>query len=187
MKIYTRTGDSGETSLLSGGRVSKDHPRIETYGTLDELNSLIGLLLTEALPDGVAARLERVQRSLFAMGAALADADGRLVHDPSAWQAAPIEQWIDAMDGELEPLRNFILPGGCRAAALAHVARTVCRRAERLAIAAGRAHGGLPQGLLEYLNRLSDCLFVLARWLNAAAGVADRVWADAGGSRAGEE
>lgn len=187
MKIYTRTGDSGETSLLSGGRVFKDHPRIETYGTLDELNSLIGLLLTEALPDGTAERLERVQRSLFAMGAALADAEGRLAHDPEAWQVAAIERWIDAMDGELEPLRNFIVPGGCRAAALAHVARTVCRRAERLATSAGRAQSPLPPGVLEYLNRLSDCLFVLARWLNAAAGVADRVWAGSGGSGSVEE
>ena len=176
MKIYTRTGDGGQTSLFSGGRVEKAHPRIEAYGTLDELNSLIGLLLTEPLPPSAASRLEGVQSSLFAMGAALADAEGRLTHAPEDWAAEPIEQWIDDMDAELEPLRNFILPGGCRAAALTHVARTVCRRAERLAITAGRHGGGLPGGVLEYLNRLSDCLFVLARWLNAAAGAPDLIW-----------
>ena len=176
VKIYTRTGDGGETSLLSGGRVAKDHPRIEVYGTLDELNSLLGLLLTEQLPEAVAGELERVQGALFAMGAALADAEGRFAHDPCEWDAEPIERWIDGMEGELEKLKSFILPGGCRAAAIAHMARTVCRRAERSATAAGREPGGIPDGILVYLNRLSDGLFVLARWLNARADVAERRW-----------
>lgn len=176
MKIYTRTGDGGETSLLTGGRVAKDHPRIEVYGTLDELNSLLGLLLTEPIPEAAAPQIERVQSILFSMGAALADAEGRFARDSAEWTAEPIERWIDDMDGELEPLKSFILPGGCRAAAIAHVARTVCRRAERSATAAGREPGGLPDGILVYLNRLSDGLFVLARWLNAHSGVAERRW-----------
>lgn len=176
MKIYTKTGDSGETSLLSGGRVAKDHPRIATYGTLDELNSVIGLLLAEPVPTRCVSPLEGVQRSLFSLGAAIADAHGKLPHDSSDWAVEPIESWIDEMDGELEPLRNFILPGGCRAAAIAHIARTVCRRAERCAIRAGREDGALPYGMLEYMNRLSDSFFVLARWLNGQIGVADRLW-----------
>jgi cob(I)alamin adenosyltransferase len=176
VKIYTRTGDGGETSLLSGGRVGKDHPRIEVYGNLDELNSLLGLLLTEPVPGAATGHLEQVQRALFSMGAALADAEGRFARDPSEWAAHPLERWIDGMDAELEPLRSFLLPGGCRAAGIAHVARTVCRRAERCATAVAREPGGIPDGILVYLNRLSDALFVLARWLNARAGVAERRW-----------
>jgi cob(I)alamin adenosyltransferase len=187
VKIYTRTGDGGETSLLSGGRVAKDHPRIEVYGTLDELNSLLGLLLTEPVPEAAAAELERVQSALFSMGAALADAEGRFARDPSEWAAGPIERWIDGMEGELEKLKSFILPGGCRAAAIAHVARTVCRRAERCATAAGREPGGIPEGVLVYLNRLSDGLFVLSRWLNARAGVAERRWPAASGPKSGRK
>jgi cob(I)alamin adenosyltransferase len=176
VKIYTRTGDGGETSLLTGGRVVKDHPRIEVYGTLDELNSLLGLLLTEPIPEGASGQLEKVQGTLFSMGAALADVEGRYARDPAEWAAEPIERWIDDMDGELEPLKSFVLPGGSRAAAIAHVARAVCRRAERCATAAGRDPDGISDGILVYLNRLSDGLFVLARWLNAHSGVAERRW-----------
>ncbi len=176
VKIYTKTGDTGETSLLSGGRVDKDHPRIEAYGTLDELNSTIGLLLTEQIPDEAVPRLEGIQRSLFSLGAAMADGENRVEHDQSQWATGPIEEWIDGMEGDLEPLKNFILPGGCRAAAIAHVARTVCRRAERLAVAAIREADGLSDGVVEYLNRLSDGLFVLARWLNVRSGITDSVW-----------
>jgi cob(I)alamin adenosyltransferase len=182
MKIYTRTGDGGETSLLSGGRVAKDHPRIAACGALDELNSMIGLLLTEPIPAAAADWLTAVQSSLFSLGAALADAERRFPRDPAEWAVEPIEQWIDRMDGELEPLASFILPGGCRAAAVAHVARTICRRAERGAIIAGRRSGELPAGALEYLNRLSDGLFVLARWLNAQIGVVESVWPSRGGA-----
>lgn len=174
VKIYTRTGDQGETSLLSGGRVAKDHPRIEAYGTLDELNSTLGLLLSEPLPQEAKRELIGVQATLFAIGSILADPDGRLSRDEAVWDTGPIEQWIDAMDADLAPLDAFILPGGCRAAALAHVARVVCRRAERRVRSI--ADPNLPAGVLAYLNRLSDGLFVLARWLNAQLGVEETRW-----------
>jgi cob(I)alamin adenosyltransferase len=176
VKIYTKTGDRGETSLLSGGRVAKDHRRISAYGTLDELNSVIGVLLAEGVPEGAAVQLGQVQRVLFSLGAALADVEGRYAGDRTDWNPEVIEGWIDTMDSQLPPLTNFILPGGCRAAALAHVARTVCRRAEREVVAAERDTGGSQPGVLEYLNRLSDGLFVLARWLNSQAGVAECPW-----------
>ena len=131
MKVYTRTGDDGETSLLSGGRVKKNNHRVEAYGTVDELSSLVGLLRCESVPDDVAQHLVDVQRSLFAVGAFLADPEGRMEHDPESWEVGRLENWIDAMCSELPELRAFILPGGCRGAALAHVVRAVCRRAER--------------------------------------------------------
>jgi cob(I)alamin adenosyltransferase len=177
MKVYTRTGDGGETSLLSGGRVAKNHHRLEAYGTLDELNSVLGVLRAEPLSEDVAGRLESVQESLFEIGSALADPEHRVAHDHRAWEAAPLEEWIDAMDADLEPLSNFILPGGSRAAGLAHVARTVCRRAERRVIAIETVGEAVPDGVGRYLNRLSDTLFVVARYLNATAGIADPVWA----------
>ena len=172
MKVYTRTGDDGETSLYSGGRVGKVNPRIEAYGTVDELNSLLGLVLTEPLADDAAQRLRAVQSSLFAVGASLADPARKLTHDASAWPTEPLERWIDVMDAELEDLRAFILPGGSRGSALAHVARTVCRRAERRVLAID----GVAPGIVPFLNRLSDALFVLARLLNARAGVDDPEW-----------
>ena len=176
MKVYTRKGDAGETSLLSGGRVRKEDVRVEAYGTVDELMSLLGLLRCEALPDDVEERLVAVQESLFAVGAALADPEGRIEHEPSAWQAETLEGWIDTMDGEIEPLTAFILPGGSRAAAIAHVARTVCRRAERrVGVLVGEG-GGVPEGLQAYLNRLSDALFTLSRFLNARSGISDTEW-----------
>jgi cob(I)alamin adenosyltransferase len=180
-KIYTRAGDRGETSLLSGGRVAKDDPRVEAYGTLDELNSTLGLLLCEPLLEETARELAGVQATLFAVGSILADPDGRLARDEQVWRAEPVERWIDAMDADLEPLDAFILPGGSRGAALAHVARTVCRRAERRIQAV--ADPNLPAGVLAYINRLSDALFVLARWLNAQLGVEDTRWT--GGSDSG--
>jgi cob(I)alamin adenosyltransferase len=176
MKVYTRTGDAGETSLFSGGRVPKDHHRIEAYGTVDELVSLLGLLRCEPLPDVVEEKLVAAQNSLFAVGAALADPDGRLEHDAHAWNVEAIEGWIDAMDEELDPLTAFIIPGGSRAAALAHVARTVCRRAERRVNVLIRDTGSVPGGLLPYLNRLSDALFVLARLINARGGIPETEW-----------
>lgn len=173
MKVYTKTGDEGETSLFSGGRVGKDHPRIEAYGTIDELNSALGLLATEVLPDEVAGRLRTVQSALFAIGSTLADPETRLPPDESAWTVGPLEEWIDSMDESLDELRSFILPGGCRGAALAHVARTVCRRAERRVLSIVE---GTQPGIVPYLNRLSDALFVLARFLNARVGIADPEW-----------
>ena len=176
MKVYTRKGDAGETSLLSGDRVRKDDDRVEAYGTVDELVSLLGLLRCEPLPDDVDGRLVAIQESLFSVGAALADPDGRMEHDPRTWDAKLLEGWIDAMDGEIEPLTAFILPGGSRAAAVSHVARTVCRRAERRVSALVGNAGGIPEGLQAYLNRLSDALFTLARFLNALSGIPETEW-----------
>lgn len=173
MKIYTKTGDSGETSLFSGGRVAKDNCRIEAYGTVDELNSVLGLLLAEEVPDeATTERLRRIQNDLFVIGSSLADVKGRLDSDDSQLATEPLEQWIDAMDRDLDELRAFILPGGSREAALAHVARAVCRRAERRIVAVEPPRGAI----VAYLNRLSDALFVLARWFNLQRGIPDIEW-----------
>jgi len=182
MKVYTRTGDDGETSLLSGGRVRKDDLRVEAYGTVDELSSFLGLLRAEPVPPDVARGLVDVQRSLFAIGAFLADLEGRAEHDPASWGAESLESWIGAMDSELPELRAFVLPGGDRGAALAHVARAVCRRAERRVTALFKAGEAPDDGVLRYLNRLSDLLFMLARLLNRRSGVADVPWHSASGS-----
>ena len=178
MKIYTRTGDGGETSLFSGGRVTKDDVRIEAYGTVDELNALLGVVRSEKLERDVDGELGTVQETLFAIGAALADPEGRLSPQASvgAIRVEPVERWIDGMEEELETLRSFILPGGCRTAALIHQARTVCRRAERRVQAIRRQHGEVSEGVVPYLNRLSDALFVLARLLNARLGIAEEPW-----------
>jgi len=173
-KIYTRTGDAGETSLLSGGRVSKDSARIGAYGTVDELNSLLGVIRCEPLPERADGVLESIQESLFTVGAVLADRERKYPQNDAAWACGPLEDWIDEMESELPPLTNFILPGGSRAAALAHLARAVCRRAERRVQAL--AGENLPGGVLPYINRLSDALFVLARWLNLQVGVEDVTW-----------
>jgi cob(I)alamin adenosyltransferase len=176
MKLYTKKGDGGETSLLSGRRVRKEDVRIEAYGTVDELSSLLGLLRSEELSEGIETRLTTVQRSLFAVGAALADPEGRMEHDPAAWSAEAIERWIDEMDDELAPLKSFILPGGSRAASISHVARSVCRRAERRVGALTADAGGVPEGVVAYLNRLSDALFTLARFINSRSGVSETEW-----------
>ena len=176
MKVYTRTGDGGETSLFLGGRVRKDDLRVEAYGTVDELSSLVGLLRYESVPDDVAQHLVDVQRSLFAVGSALADSEGRTGHESQSWQVERLESWIDAMDSELPELRAFILPGGSRGAAVAHVARAVCRRAERRVTTLSATEAGAPEGVLRYLNRLSDALFTLARFLNARSGISEAEW-----------
>jgi len=175
MKIYTRTGDAGWTSLASGGRVPKDHVRVEAYGTIDELNSVLGLLATEPLPEEVVVQLTAVQDALFALGAFLADPENRFDGGQAHWDPAGLERWIEKMDHDLEPLSAFILPGGSRAAALAHLARSVCRRAERRVFAIFRDQDE-PATAVAYLNRLSDTLFVLARWLNHRLGVEERTW-----------
>lgn len=149
---------------------------MEAYGTVDELVSGLGLLLCEDLPAGVAPRLLEIQSSLFEVGSALADPDGRIRHSAEAWGTEPIESWIDEMEAELEPLRAFILPGGCRASALAHVVRTVCRRAERRVSSIDADRGGVPDGLASYLNRLSDAFFVLARFINLSGGFEETEW-----------
>lgn len=178
MKIYTRTGDEGETSLFSGGRVRKDHLRVEAYGTVDELNSLLGLARAETLPDLAQQRLERIQNELFIIGADLATP----MESSPAWLKRlpmdviePLEIEIDEMTLELPALKNFILPGGTRAAATIHVARTVCRRAERLTIRL-KSEESLNPAIIVYLNRLSDWLFTLARWINLRAGEPETRW-----------
>jgi cob(I)alamin adenosyltransferase len=180
-KIYTRTGDQGSTGLFGGGRVSKHHPRVAAYGDVDELNSTIGLARATAPEDFADDLLESIQRDLFTLGGHLATPDPDKVRAAlekarlSAGRIAEFELAIDAADGELPPLTAFILPGGSAKAAALHVARTVCRRAERHVVAlAGEAP--VPNEFLVYLNRLSDLLFVLARLANHRAGRADAIW-----------
>ncbi|MGH9458893.1 MAG: cob(I)yrinic acid a,c-diamide adenosyltransferase [Thermoanaerobaculia bacterium] len=174
MKIYTRGGDRGETSLLGPDRVPKDDPRIEAYGTLDELNSLVGVVRAVCAESVRDAELEAVQSDLFRIGAFLAATAGKFeTVDPS--RTVDLERAIDAMEADLEPLRSFILPGGAGAAALLHLARTVCRRAERRVVSLGRDDEGTIVSIA-YLNRLSDYLFVSARWANRQAGIADVPW-----------
>jgi len=179
VKIYTRTGDTGETALFDGRRVPKADQRVDAYGEIDELNASIGLLLSEGLEDDVRAMLGTIQRDLFAVGGRLADPAKRIAERVEkvaigAGEVARIESWIDTLESELTPLRRFILPGGCRAASLAHLARTVCRRAERRMVLLGP--GAFEAELLAYVNRLSDYLFVLARVLNRRAGIAESEW-----------
>ncbi len=175
MKVYTRTGDRGSTGLADGARVSKAAPRVAAYGDVDEANAVLGLLLSEPLPEQAAEAVRRAQSLLFDVGASLADPAGRFELPPGVSDAGWLERWIDVMAGELPALRSFILPGGTRSAALAHQARTVCRRAERDVVAL-QDGGDDVAAVLPFLNRLSDALFVLARWLNRRAGVPDVPW-----------
>jgi len=170
--IATRTGDQGTTALGDGVRVPKDDARIQALGEVDELNSVIGLLRAEALPQDADAVLARVQHDLFELGAELC------IPGHSALQAgrvAFLDETLARLNADLPPLKEFILPGGARAAALAHLARTVCRRAERAVVALDRDSplGAAPK---QYLNRLSDVCFVLARVLNRAQGSPDVLW-----------
>lgn len=177
MKIYTRMGDSGQTSLLGGKRVRKDDPGIEAYGTVDELNAVLGLVRAEQLPREIDALLARVQNELFELGAELATPEGS-AHSRQRItdrHAADMEEAIDQWEVVLKPLRQFILPGGTPAAAGLHLARTVCRRAERRVVAL-RDSSPVSDAVLVYLNRLSDLLFVLARAANHQAGRADVPW-----------
>jgi cob(I)alamin adenosyltransferase len=179
MKIYTRTGDGGETSLLGGVRVAKDDVRVTAYGEVDETNAALGVARSQ-LGDPVASLLAGVQKDLFAIGARLADAGGdvaarREKAAVSDEQVSRLENAIDSAEAQLVPLRAFVLPGGAPAAALLHQARTVCRRAERSVVTLSRAAEIDPR-IVVYLNRLSDLLFVLARQENQRAGVADEPW-----------
>lgn len=185
MKIYTRTGDRGETGLFGGQRVRKDNVRVEAYGDVDELNTLLGLaaLHLEHAGDGeVAGYLRNVQTDLFTIGANLAtpapeDGGRPNPHIPPLPEdrVQQMERWIDAADGELEPLKTFILPGGTEPAALLQLARTVCRRAERRVVTlAHEAHIG--EEVIAYLNRLSDLLFTWARLANHRAGTPEVPW-----------
>jgi cob(I)alamin adenosyltransferase len=180
MKIYTRTGDSGQTGLFGGGRVSKTHPRVEAYGDVDELNAALGLARSIEMMPRVDEILVPLQRDLFAIGALLATPDRdkmkRQLEKASIDErrVRELEQAIDDGDAELEPLRSFIVPGGTPKAAALHVARTVCRRAERRVIALDQDE--MPAIVVVYLNRLSDLLFTLARVANRRAGAGEVTW-----------
>jgi cob(I)alamin adenosyltransferase len=175
-KIYTRGGDAGETSLGDGSRVSKLDARIAAYGTVDELNAAIGAIVSGDCPEPVRAVLSKVQNELFDLGADLSvplEHEGRL--RVTQEQIDALETTCNRFNAELPELRSFVLPGGTEAAARLHVARTVCRRAERDALAASREHELNPLALV-YLNRLSDLLFILARVANASTGRAEPLW-----------
>ena len=171
-KITTRTGDAGETGLGDGTRVSKDDPRITALGELDELNSAIGMVLAEDVPEKLRQVFSDVQHDLFDLGGELSIPGHRLV---TAQQVQRLEKQLEAWNADLAPLKEFILPGGSRAAAAAHLARTVCRRAERSVVALGRKQA-VGEPARQYLNRLSDLLFVAGRVLNRAAGRDDVQW-----------
>lgn len=183
MKIYTKTGDRGETGLFGGARVSKASARVDAYGTLDELNAHLGACRAHGLPAEVDEVLAAVQVDLFALGAELATTPGKEASLSIArlgdGDIARLEGAIDASEGALEPLRAFILPGGTAGASALHVARTVCRRAERGLVALGDAEPVRGEAVV-YLNRLSDLLFSLARLTNLRAGVDDVPWAPRG-------
>ena len=178
MKIYTRTGDHGKTSLLGGTRVSKAHTRIEAYGTVDEVNSYIGLLRDQEVNSSRSAFLLQIQDRLFVVGSNLAAEPGKASFAIPELQAADvqaIEEKIDLMNQALPAMKNFILPGGHQAVSFCHLARVVCRRAERLCVALAEQEK-TPEIIIIYLNRLSDYLFVLARKMSAELGVAETPW-----------
>ena len=179
-RIYTRAGDAGETSLGDGSRIPKNDPRIDAYGTVDELNSLVGLVLAADCPAEFRPWLEQVQNDLFDLGADLSvpledDRRERLRVTPA--QVERLEELCDVVNERLAPLKSFVVPGGTEVAARLHVARSVCRRAERIAVALAGEHGVNPAALA-YLNRLSDLLFILARAANA--GSAEPLWRPGG-------
>ncbi len=178
MKIYTRTGDAGETGLGDGRRVSKAEPRVDAVGVVDELNACIGLVLSAGIDTDLADMVVQIQQQLFSLGASLANPTSRAAGHPKASvgkaDVERLEGWIDLLEVQLEPLRRFILPGGSSAAAAVHLARAVCRRAERRMAALGTDAVGTV--VFAYVNRLSDLLFVLARTVNARAGVREQEW-----------
>lgn len=181
MKIYTRTGDDGQTALFGGGRVPKDDARVAAYGTVDELNAVLGWSITVVSVAASRRRLEVVQHDLFALGSVLATPPAAEGRKRPATPAVPVarvaemESWIDEADGVLPALTAFVLPGGSEGAAALHVARTVCRRAERAVVALSR-HEVVDDDVTVYLNRLSDLLFTLARLENLEAGRGDVEW-----------
>ncbi len=171
-KITTRTGDAGQTGLGDGARVGKDSQRVQALGDIDELNSSLGLLLAEKLPKPVRAALLQVQHDLFDLGGEVCIPGHTMIAEPHVTR---LEELTQAHNAKLKPLKEFILPGGTRAAALTHLARTVCRRAERSLVALGRAEQ-VGERARQYLNRLSDLLFVLGRALNRAGRRGDVLW-----------
>lgn len=176
MKIYTKTGDRGETGLFDGTRVAKSDPRVDAYGEVDELNAWLGVVRAAGVEKDVDEMLTRIQRDLFAIGARLADPSAKIagrvtkaaIEDEAVVR---LEGWIDALETELPPLRRFILAGGTPAGAALHLARTVCRRAERRIVALGAE-----PAILAYVNRVSDVLFVMARAVNHRAGQTELEW-----------
>jgi cob(I)alamin adenosyltransferase len=184
VKVYTRRGDAGETDLFGGGRVPKDHLRVEAYGAVDELNAALGAAAVASASADVRALVEALQGRLFDLGAHLAAPDPERraksqLPGPRAEDVDELERRIDAFEAELEPLRRFVLPGGTAGAAAFHLARTICRRAERRAVGLGRAEP-LDPLVVRFLNRLSDLLFVLARVENRRAGHPDVEWTPSG-------
>lgn len=171
-KIYTRTGDAGTTGLGDGSRVPKDAPRIHALGDVDELNSTIGVLLCEDLPASVHDALTGIQHDLFDLGGELCIPGARSITDA---QVKRLEDLLDGYNAELPPLAEFILPGGARSAAMAHLARAVCRRAERGVVSLAAVEQ-VSEAVCQYLNRLSDLLFVISRVLNRHAGGSDVLW-----------
>jgi cob(I)alamin adenosyltransferase len=178
MKIYTKTGDRGDTSLFGGQRVPKDALRIEAYGTVDELNTVLGIIRSDNADPEIDAILGEIQEQLFELGADLAtprSTEKKVVKRIDQRDVDELEKVIDALDPQLKPLRSFVLPGGSPVSARVHFARTVCRRAERIIVRLSRNEdiGGM---ITVYLNRLSDLLFVLARYVNRKAGLAETKW-----------
>lgn len=171
-KIYTRTGDDGTTGLGDGTRVAKDSARVTAYGTVDEANSAIGVLLAAALPDEIRDQLVSIQHQLFDLGGELCIPGHAAIDDADVER---LEQWLDAHNADLPPLKDFILPGGGEAGARCHLARTIVRRAERETVTLARHDAVRPQAI-RYLNRLSDLLFVLARVLARAEGQGEVLW-----------
>jgi cob(I)alamin adenosyltransferase len=180
VKIYTRTGDKGDTGLFDGTRVPKSDPRVDAYGEVDELNAWLGLVRASAGLDGeVGDMLQQIQRDLFALGARLADPGRKIAGRVQkaalgADDVGRLEGWIDRLEAELPPLRRFILAGGSPAGATLHLARTVCRRAERRIVSLGA--GAAAEDMIQYMNRLSDLLFVMARAVNHRAGQGEIEW-----------
>src|SRR5690606_38108964 len=184
MKIYTKTGDRGETALYGGTRVSKTSARVESYGTIDELNSFIGFAKTEINNEKVLDQLRKIQFDLFTLGSesatptdklTLANGKSRLTLMISETEIEELEQWMDEFETELEPLQYFILPGGGKSATSLHICRTVCRRAERSLVFLNETEEVRPE-LIKYLNRLSDYLFVLARYISKINGETEEYW-----------
>ena len=179
LRIYTRGGDAGQTGLFGGERVAKDDPRVAAYGDIDELNAVLGVARTLSPPAEVASLLAAVQDQLFTLGSELATPEPEkarvaIPRTQASWVEA-LEKAIDAIDAEVPALRSFILPGGSPSASQLHVARTVCRRAERAVVSLARQSSVAPE-VIRYLNRLSDYLFMAARLANHRAGVADVAW-----------
>ena len=181
MKIYTRSGDQGETGLFGGGRVPKSHLRVEAYGVVDELNSALGVAAAFVVDGEISSRIAGIQQDLFSLGSSLATPGAE---DGSARPTIPplplsriqeMESCIDDATEETPPLKNFILPGGGQGAASLHLARTICRRAERATVRLGQEESVAPE-VVQYLNRLSDLLFAYARLENFRAGISDVVW-----------